>query len=194
MALLSHLAKGSSSEDDPGAETLIAHDQDHGIYTLGPICTERPLFPHIIESFIIPDGFQLPITEDWFSISLHPKELHGWPKPNDDYLDWLDRVANQWGREWKTWGIYDIIMLSKKNFSPNIDMFFSFLGFWNTAINAFVFLFRIMSPSLFDVAARLGLPIVGEDIPTLYDEDFEDLDCLVSKENAAYGKYLKEHK
>ena len=51
-----------------------------------------------------------------------------------------------------------------------------------------------MSPSLFDVAATLGLPIVGEDIPPLYDEDFEDLGCPVSKENAVYGKYLKEHK
>ena len=57
MASSSHLAKGSSSEDDHGVETHIAHDQDHGIYTLGPICTERPLFSHITESFIIPGGF-----------------------------------------------------------------------------------------------------------------------------------------
>ena len=81
-----------------------------------------------------------------------------------------------------------ISMLSKKNFSPNIDMFLSFLDFWNMVINVFVFPFGIMSPT--DVAAILGLPIVGEDIPPLYDENFEDLSCPVSKENAAYGKYL----
>ena len=55
-------------------------------------------------------------------------------------------------------------MLSKKNFSHNINMFLSFLVFWNTVINAFVFLFGIMSPSLFDIVAMLGLPIVGEDM------------------------------
>ena len=40
----------------------------------------------------------------------------------------------------------------------------------------------------------LGLSTIGEDIPSLYDEGFEDLDYPVSKENAAYGKYMKEHK
>ena len=85
-------------------------------------------------------------------------------------------------------------MLSKISFSPNIEMFLTFLSFWNLAINAFMFSFRIMSPTSFDVATMLRLQIVGEDIPPLYDEDFEDLSCLVSKENAAYGKYIKKHR
>ena len=58
-------------------------------------------------------------------------------------------------------------MLSKLSFSPNIDMFLTLIGFWNFTIDTFVFQFRIMSPSLFDVAMMLGLPIVGEDTPTL---------------------------
>ena len=136
----------------------------------------------------------LPITEEWFSISLRPKEIHGWLKPNEDYLKWLDRVANQWGEEWKTWVIYDVIMLSRISFSPNNEMVLAFLDFWNSAINAFVFPFGIMSPTLFDVAIMLRLPITGEDIPPLYDEDFKDLGCPISKENATYSKCLKEHK
>ena len=66
MASSSHPAKDSTSEDDLRAETLIAHDQDHGIYILGPICIERPLFSHITESFIIPNGFQLPLLKTGF--------------------------------------------------------------------------------------------------------------------------------
>ena len=85
-------------------------------------------------------------------------------------------------------------MLSKMSFSPNIEMFLTFLGFWNLAINAFVFPFGIISPTLFDVPTMLGLPIIGEDILPLCDDDFEELGCPVSKENAAYGKYMKEHK
>ena len=91
-------------------------------------------------------------------------------------------------------GVYDMIMLFKLNFSPNIKMSLSLLGFWNSTINAFVFLFDIMSPSLFDVPVMLGPPIIGKNIPTLYDEDFEELGCPVSKENYTYGKYMEIHR
>ena len=71
-----------------------------------------------------------------------------------------------------------MIMLSKMSFSPNNEMLLTFLGFWNSTINGFVFPFEIMSPTLFDIVTMLGLLIVGEDIPSLYDEGFEDLSCL----------------
>ena len=87
-----------------------------------------------------------------------------------------------------------MIMLSKLSFSPNIDMFLSFLSFWNSSINAFIFSLGIMSPLLFDVATMLGLLIIGNHIPTLYDEEFEDLNCPIYKEIAGYGKYMKEYK
>ena len=73
-------------------------------------------------------------------------------------------------------------------------MFLTFLNFWNSIINAFVFSFGIMSPTLFDVATMLCLPIIGEDIPTHHDEDFEDLGCPVYKEIASYSKYMEEHR
>ena len=154
----------SSSEEGLRDEILIPHDRAPITYILGPICIECPLYTHITESFILPDGFKLPVTEDWFSLALHPKELCGWPKPSPEYLQWLDRVLEQHGEEWKTWGIYDMIMLSKLSFSPNIDMFLTLLSFWNTSINAFIFPFGIMSPSLFDVAVMLGLLIIRKDI------------------------------
>ena len=117
MASSSHPARDSSSEDEPGADTLIVHDVDHGSYILGPLCTKPPLFSHITESFILPDGFSLPIIVDGFSISFRPKELCGWPKPTPEYEEWLDRVSEQWKNELKHWGIYDMIVFSKLNFS-----------------------------------------------------------------------------
>ena len=194
MASSSHPVRDSSSEDELGANTLIAHDVDHVSYILGPLCTEPLLFSHITESFILLDGFNLPITTNWFSISFRPKELRSWPKPAPEYEEWLDRVLEQWKHELRYWGIYDMIMFSKLNFSSTIDMFVALMGFWNTAINAFVFPFSIMSPSLFDVVVMLGLPIIGEDILSLYEERFEDLSCLVFKENSSYGKFMEEHK
>ena len=87
-----------------------------------------------------------------------------------------------------------MIMLLKMNFSHNNGMFLTFLNFRNSTINAFVFPFKIMSPTLFDIATMLSLPIMGKDISLAYDEVFEDLGCPISKENAAYGKYINEHK
>ena len=135
-----------SSEEGPGDELLIPHDRAHCTYILGPVYTKRPLYIHITKSFILPDGFQLPIIEEWFSLALRPKELRSWPNPSLEYLQWLDRVSEQRGEEWKTWGIYDMVMLSKLSFSPNINMFLTLLDFWNISINTFVFPFGIMSP------------------------------------------------
>ena len=63
MASSSLLAEDSSLEERLGDEILIPHDPAHYTYTLGPICTERPLYSHITESFILPDGFTLPIAK-----------------------------------------------------------------------------------------------------------------------------------
>ena len=194
MASSCRPVRDSSSEDELGANTLITHDADHDSYILGPLCMEPPLFSRITESFILLNGLNLPITADWFSISFWPKELRGWPKPALEYEEWLNKVSTQWKHELKHWGIYDMIIFSKLNFSPNINMFVALISFWNTAINACVLPFGIMSPSLFDVAVMLGLPIIGEDIPSLYEERFEDLGCPVSKENSSYGKFMEEHR
>ena len=86
MASSSRLAESSSSDEGPGDEVLIPHRKASNTYILGPVCTERPLYTHITESFILPDGFRLPLTEEWFSLALRPKELRGWPKPNQEYL------------------------------------------------------------------------------------------------------------
>ena len=60
----SHPTKDSSLEHEPGVKILIPHDQAHYTYILGPLCTKHPLCPHIIESFILPNSFKLPIVED----------------------------------------------------------------------------------------------------------------------------------
>ena len=51
-----------------------------------------------------------------------------------------------------------------------------------------------MSPSLFVVATMLGLPIIGEDIPILYDESFEDLNYPMYNEIASHNKHMEKHK
>ena len=51
-----------------------------------------------------------------------------------------------------------------------------------------------MSSTLFNVVTMLGLPIIGKDILTLYDEGFKDLSSPMCKEIASYGNYIEEHR
>ena len=69
MASSSHPTRDSSSKDEPEAQNMIPYDQAHYTYILGPLCIESFMFPHITECFILLDSFQLPIAEDWSSIS-----------------------------------------------------------------------------------------------------------------------------
>ena len=87
-----------------------------------------------------------------------------------------------------------MILFSNLNFSPNIDMFLTFLSFWNSAINAFIFPFGMMSPTLFDIATMLGVLIIVKGIPTLYDDAANDLGSPIYNEIASFGKYMTEYK
>ncbi|KAG5023032.1 hypothetical protein JHK82_018936 [Glycine max] len=49
------------------------------------------------------------------------------------------------------------------------------------AMNTFVFPFGFMIITLLDVATILGLPIVSDEIPSLFDQNFEDLRCSFNR-------------
>ena len=68
------------------------------------------------------------------------------------------------------------------------------LAFEILQLTLFIFLFGIMSSTLFNVVTMLGLSIIREDILTLYDEGFKDHSSLMYKEIASYGKYIEEHR
>ncbi|RZB97048.1 hypothetical protein D0Y65_020642, partial [Glycine soja] len=75
----------------------------------------------------------------------------------------------------KRWGIFDVINLTCRDVEPNYPLIFSFLSFWSIATNTFVFPFRFMTITLQDIATILGLPIIGDEIPSLFDQPVEDL-------------------
>ena len=102
---------------------------------------------------------QLPLFALWFHIHRCPSKLTARPSPSDSYIQWLDKVANEKGKEWKNIGIYDMILLSKKEIPPNFELLYSFLNFWNTLTNDFCLLSGMISQTLLDVAAIVDLPV-----------------------------------
>lgn len=73
-------------------------------------------------------------------------------------------MAGVKGDTWKNWGIYDMIILSTIEISLNLNILFPLIGFWSTSLNTFVFPWGMLTPTLLDVAAILGLPAGGKEV------------------------------
>lgn len=77
----------------------------------------------------------------------------------------------------KLWGIFDTINLTFHDVELNYPLIFSFLSFCSTTMNIFVFPFGFMTITLQDVATMLGFLIVGDEIPSLFNQPFEYIWC-----------------
>ena len=94
------------------------------------------------------------------------------------------------GEKWKKIGIYDMILLSKKEISLKFKLLYDFLSFWNTSMNAFCLLFGMMSLMLLDVAAIIGLPMDEDEVPFFHDALDNNLGFQINKNNNAYSTFI----
>ncbi|XP_050885349.1 uncharacterized protein LOC127090291 [Lathyrus oleraceus] len=95
-----------------------------------------------------------------------------WSKDPSDYLSWLDKVEKIKGDFWKEVGIFDLIQLSRAG--PNIcpNMLLTSLYFWDSTYNTFHLPCGMVTPTLFDAVAIVGLRPNGIDFnPTNLNED-----------------------
>ncbi|XP_059637842.1 uncharacterized protein LOC132279816 [Cornus florida] len=96
--------------------------------------------------------------------------IRSWHIPNQDWIDWVDRVEAEKGDLWKELDIYDAIMFSKVKVSIDKPLLFSSLFFWSVSTNAFHFRCGMMSPTIQDVCFLTGLRPHGEEIhPLLFN-------------------------
>lgn len=75
-----------------------------------------------------------------------------------------------------------------------LDLLFVFAGFWSTPLNGFLFPFRMINPTLLDVATITGLPIIGEEPSSLHTTLVEDLKIMFSKSASSYASFLVTNK
>ena len=156
--------------------TLRVFNEENSRFILDPTLQDLDQGLPMTDSFISPPGFKLPLVAPWFHISKCLSKFSAWPSPSALYIQWLNRVANKKGEDWKQLGIYDMIILSKKEMLPNFELLYGFLSLWNTLANAFILLFGMMSLTLHDVTAVIGLLVDGDEIPFLHDVLSSDVD------------------
>lgn len=128
------------------------------IVTLCPLTLNADQAYNIFESRF--DG--VPLTCKWYTAEAKPYELRGWTKLSPGYTEWAIRVAEAKGDLWKSWGIYDMILLSTVEVPVNLR--FPLMGFGSTSLNTFVFPWGMLGPTLLDVAPILGLLAGGKEV------------------------------
>ena len=103
---------------------------------------ERPL---LISHCICPESFKLPILLNGLRSQMLKRNQAMAQALYSVYS--LDLVAAAKENLWRQWGIFDTIMLTKNETTLNPGLLYGLIGFWNTFINVFVFLFRMISPT-----------------------------------------------
>ncbi|KAG5523903.1 hypothetical protein RHGRI_030787 [Rhododendron griersonianum] len=104
-----------------------------------------------------------------------------WPRPNKEYIAWLDRVAEAKGNLWEIIGIHDAIMLSRSFIPMDKALFFAAAQFWSATSNSFLFKVGMMGPTLQDVCFLTGLRAHGV-----------EADCFLSQATPVFDRITKD--
>ena len=116
----------SSTLSNPSA-LKVFHEENSQVI-LDPTFQDLDQQPTVVDSFFSPPRFELPLAAPWFHISKCAIEFSAWPSPLAPYIQWLNRVANKKDKKWKQLGIYNMIILLKKEIPLNFELLYGFLS------------------------------------------------------------------
>ena len=95
------------------------------------------------------------MTSDW-SLT-----FRSWPSVTPEWRNWFRRVARVYRADWEQYDISQCLNLSLSEMVKNEPMLASASYFWSDAINAFLFGYGPMTPTLLDVMMLTGLNITA---------------------------------
>lgn len=128
-----------------------------------------------------------PIVLEFFNGSNRVFRSSPLSKDPQDYLAWMAKVEKKKASFWKDMGIFDLIELSKVGPAYCQNMLLASLYFWDSTHQTFHFGCGMMTPTLFDLAAIVGLKPIGEDFNPLYLTE-DSIGFEVSR--AAYSSHI----
>ncbi|CAL5328053.1 unnamed protein product [Camellia sinensis] len=169
---------------------LLSDNEESHRYALGPAFMHeytmrlQNYYPGMGGKFLFHD-FAL----DWSKWHLS-NPVENWPIPNENWTNWVDRVADAKGDLWKEIGIYDAIMLSKIRIEIDKHLFFNALFFWSVPTNSFHLHCGMMSPTILDIAALTGLHLHGEEVSAVFSTAKSPCSISYSKTMTAYDKFI----
>lgn len=159
---------------------------------LGPHFHKRPVeiqdcFPSLPEA--MPPAFKKNIVLDFKYMSTKTRVFRSMPTPgNKEYLAWLSKFQRHKQEQWKKIGIFDLIQLSRTAHKVNPCLLLASLQFWEALTNTFKLPLGMLTPTLFDVAAIIGLSPLGDTFdPTAELRHSFDFD------RPGFQNYMEDH-
>ncbi|XP_050234446.1 uncharacterized protein LOC126682736 [Mercurialis annua] len=98
-----------------------------------------------------------------------------WPRLTTGWTFWIARLRLYFKRDWERLGLLQLIRMSEQTFDFQPGMCRSFLRYWSSSANSFLFPCGPMSVTLKDVFMLTGLPVIGFDAPCLFEVDNKQL-------------------
>lgn len=87
-------------------------------------------------------------------------------------------------------GIHDLLMLSKEGIPQDLELLMAFLYFWKGATNTFQFPCGMLTPTLFDVTAIIGLRPTRE----IFDPNECDEDAIgFNNSRASFKNFITDY-
>nr|KYP44311.1 hypothetical protein KK1_034224 [Cajanus cajan] len=124
-----------------------------------------------------------------------PRSLELFPPVKDRHLQWLLQVENAMKSSWSETGILYFIQLAKFDlhlFNP--QMLLSAIFFWNRDTRAFEFPCGFICPTLLDIAAITGLPLVGDRFyPGAFEEEISINELSITWDKKTYLAFINAH-
>lgn len=72
------------------------------------------------------------------------------------WSEWVEDLHPKFGARWRSNGIYDSIMLSKKNIGLNLPVLGTAMCYWSSTSNTFDFGLGPVTHSIIDMASLFG--------------------------------------
>lgn len=150
-------------------ETVIDHE------IIGPAFVQPP--PAELSDFYPCDKSEpLPFAKSsiTYSPSWSSKTFPAWPRRHDDWVAWVEGLKPKLKDHWEKLNIWRFIQLTAMDFQYDRHLLIAALLFWNRGYNFFHFGCGPMAPTLFDIAALTGLPVLGRSISAnIASDDFK---------------------
>jgi hypothetical protein len=177
------------------SELMIPFAVERNVFAFGgPLPDEKSLSLQVSELFPCYKSCEPPIFDEkpfhLGYLNMRNKLFRSAPSiPNKHYLPWLDRVEKEYKEYWQSYGIYDLIQLSRYDPQYQPELLIATMHFYEKSTNTFQFPCGMMTPTLLDVSALTGLRPLGETFDPANTSENIDFDY----DDLSFTKYIAKH-
>jgi hypothetical protein len=149
-------------------------------------------FHESLTDLISYEANRIPFVSQDLDLDSWANSLRAWPNPPEGRVACYNRMPRVHQSTWETIGIADALSLSLSPLDKNKNILKTIDYFWFDALNCFLFVHSLMTPTLMDVVMIIGLDIASPS-PSTYSLPEIPFRLSSKSEYTNWGAYLNQH-